>query len=420
MKYYEIKGGLPLEGEYHVKGAKNAALPILAATICKGGVHEIFGCPHIEDVVSMVEILRSLGAKVTWQEDCLVVDSRTLSETSISEDLMAKLRSSVFLMGSLLARAGCATIRKPGGCRIGKRPMDLHMRGLRDLGFQVVEDGEKITCTGRGRGGRIFLPYPSVGATENLMMAALSGNGITVIENCAKEPEIVDLQGFLCSCGYRVHGAGTSVITIVGGGWCHDAMYFIMEDRIEAATYMMALAGTGGNGILEGVREEFLFPVKQVLLNMGVRIKSYEDRMEIIGPKRGLLQSPGKVITAPYPGFPTDCQPQLLTLASVAEGETMIREEIFDNRFTHEKDLKKMGANVETYGKNAIIKGVASLKGTSVTAQDLRGGAALVLAGLMADGVTEIKDIYHIERGYEALEDGIGKLGGQIEKKEKR
>ncbi len=416
LEYYEIEGGIPLRGEYQIKGAKNAALPILAATLCKGGVHEIYGCPRIGDAAAIADILRSLGAEVSWEDNCVTVDSRNASGTVVPRELMERLRSSVFLLGSLLARAEEAVIYRPGGCRIGARPIDIHITGLQQLGFQVKEEGEKVTCCGRCRGGRVRLAYPSVGATENLMMAALSGSSLTVLENCAVEPEIEDLQGFLRSCGYRIYGAGTPNIVIEGGRGLHDAMYFIMGDRIEAATYMMALAGTGGEGILTGIESLHLASVIKVLERMGARIRNWEDRIEVRGPKQ--LQSPGLVVTQPYPGFPTDCQPQLLTLVTRAAGLTTIREEIFESRFTHKKDLQKMGAYIETCGKNAIIKGVGCLSGTQVEALDLRGGAALVLAGLMAEGTTQITGIEHIERGYEDFCGGICMLGGNIEKKQ--
>ena len=461
LEYYHIEGGVPLRGEYQVKGAKNAALPILAATVCKGGVHEIYGCPRIEDALALTQILEALGAKIRWERDCVVVDSRNVSESAVPQHLMEKLRSSVFLLGSLLARTGEATVYRPGGCKIGKRPIDIHINGLSQLGFEVMEDEEKVTCRGRCRGGRIVLPYPSVGATENLMMAALSGTADTIIENCAAEPEIVDLQGFLRSCGFQVYGAGTSTICIQGGAGRNDSMYFIMEDRIEAATYLMALAGTGGEGMLTNVHPVFLQAVLDVLERMGFRLDCYEDCIALkqpvgngmegrargsvgnmmqsgmmrggvaqdgmmqggtvgfgaAGGAAGRFKSPGIIVTAPYPGFPTDCQPQLLTLATGAEGLTTIREEIFDSRFTHKKDLMKMGANIETCGKNAIIKGMRSLQGCRTKALDLRGGAALVLAGLMAEGKTIVEDIHHIERGYEDLDGGLRSLGGRIEKR---
>ena len=410
-----MEGGIPLQGEYEIRGSKNAALPILAASVCKGGIHEIYGCPRIGDICSMVEILRHLGASVTWCDDCITVDSRVLREAAVPVQLMGKLRSSVFLLGSLLARTGEAVIYRPGGCRIGRRPIDIHIAGLKEMGFSVEEDGDCVRVKGRCRGGTVRLAYPSVGATENLMMAALAGDEYTVLENCAAEPEVADLQGFLCSCGFRVSGGGSRRIVIQGGKGCQDAMYFIMGDRIELATYMMALAGTGGDGILKGAEAEHVQPVMQVLQSMGAEIRAFEDWIWVKGC--GRLKSPGNVTTGPYPGYPTDCQPQLMSLACCAQGRTLIREEVFENRFTHKKDLMKMGANIETCGKNAIIKGVGSLWGCDTEALDLRGGAALVLAGLMAEGKTRIAGIEHIERGYEDFAEGIRSLGGNIEKK---
>ena len=423
MGIYRIEGGTPLRGEYRVRGAKNSALPVLAATFCRSGTYEIYGCPRIGDVAAMEKILQALGARTHWQGNCLIVESRGASESEVPRELMEKLRSSVFLLGSLLARFGEATIYKPGGCKIGSRPIDIHIEGLKQLGFSVEEEGERVTCRGRCKGGHVRLAYPSVGATENLMLAALSAppGCETILENCALEPEIADLQGFLCCCGYQVNGAETGTGTIrIGGGTekRHDVMYFLLEDRIEAATYMMAAAGTGGRIVLDGVRASLLQPVIKVLSAMGSQIRCFDEQIEVRGPGRGGLLSPGIVTTAPYPGFPTDCQPQLLSLATMSRGLTTIREEIFDSRFTHKKDLMNMGANIETCGKNAIIKGVDALHGTSVCAQDLRGGAALVIAALMADGVTELGGVQHIERGYEDLPATVRRLGGTLEEKQ--
>jgi len=421
---YEIRGGVKLEGEYRVKGAKNSALPVLAAALCRGGCHEIHGCPRIGDALALVEILEALGAVCRWEGDCLEIDSRSLCRTEVPRRLMSCLRSSVFLLGSLLARTGEAVIYRPGGCRIGSRPIDIHTAGLVQLGFTVEEEEEKVTCRGRCRGGRIRLSFPSVGATENLMMAALSGDQLTIIENCAMEPEIVDLQGFLRTCGFQVDGAGSPVIRVLGrdahpgGQGRSDSMYFIMEDRIEAATYLMAAAGCGGECLLRGIRGEYLEEVLAVLRRMGAVLRTYGDLIEVKGPEK--LVSPGEIITAPYPGFPTDCQPQLLSLAAAAEGVTIIREGIFENRFTHKKELVKMGANIETCGKNAIIEGIDVLRGNRVQALDLRGGAALVLAGLMAEGTTTVTDIDHIERGYQEFPEGLRQLGGRIGKRKEK
>ena len=253
MENYYIDGGVPLRGEYRIRGAKNSALPVLAATVCRGGVYEIYDCPRIGDVFAMEEILKALGARTRWERDCIIVDSRGIDEFAVPEDLMSEMRSSVFLMGSLLARCGEALIHRPGGCNIGKRPIDIHVEGLAQLGFEVEAEEERIRCKGSCCGGKITLAYPSVGATENLMMAALSGSGDTIIENCAIEPEINDLQGFLRTAGFQIFGAGTDTIFVKGAGGAktgpEEMMYFILEDRIEAATYMAAVLGTGGRAV---------------------------------------------------------------------------------------------------------------------------------------------------------------------------
>ncbi len=420
MDKYIIDGGVPLRGEYRIKGAKNSALPIMASTVCRAGIYALYDCPKIGDVFTMEKILRSLGAGTRWEDSCIIIDSRNISENKISKEMMQEMRSSVFLLGSLLTRCGEARIFKPGGCKIGERPIDIHIKGLRELGFEIETSGEEVSCKGTSTGGNFTLPYPSVGATENLIMAALAGKDDTVIKNCATEPEIVDFAAFLNTCGFQVQGAGTDRISVKAGSpLCRaERMYFIMEDRIEAATYMMGVAGTGGSATFRNIRPEFLKPVIGVLKGMGAEIKSYDNIIRVDGPER--LKSPGFVITEPYPGFPTDCQPQLLTLVTCAAGLTTIREEIFESRFTHKKELVKMGANIEICGKNAIIKGVPFLSGTEVGALDLRGGAALVLAGLMARGQTEVKNIEHISRGYEDFDKGIRSLGGFIERKTER
>ena len=416
MDCYHIQGGVPLEGEYRVKGAKNSALPVLAATVARAGIHEIHHCPRIGDVFVMEEILRSLGASTDFKGNTLTVDTRSINKTLVSREIMSKMRSSVFLVGSLLARCGEAVITKPGGCRIGKRPIDIHIDGLKQMGFRVDADGDEIRCSGRCIGGRVRLDYPSVGATENLMMAAVSGREETIIENCACEPEIVDLQGFMRTCGFDVTGAGTKRIAVRGGENIHaDTMYFIVEDRIEAATYMAAVLATGGKAVFRNIRSGLIEEVLQVYKRMGAEVRCFEDVIEISAPSS--LKSPGIVVTSPFPGFPTDCQPQLLTLCTGAKGLTTIREEVFESRFTHKKELVKMGANIEICGKNAIIKGETILRGKKVSAADLRGGAALVLAGLSAEGETVVEDINHIDRGYENIDEGLRRLGGIIERR---
>ena len=304
MESYEIEGGIPLRGEYRVKGAKNSALPILAATVCRGAVYEIYDCPRIGDVFAMEEILNSMGAKTRWEKDCIIVDSRGIIETSVPKELMAEMRSSVFLMGSLLARSDEAVIYRPGGCNIGKRPIDIHISGLEQLGFEVTVKDEEVSCRGICKGGKITLPYPSVGATENLMMAALAGESDTIIENCAVEPEIKDLQGFLRTCGFQVYGAGTDTIFVKGArgaALCErpqEVMYFILEDRIEAATYMAAVIGTGGRAVFRNIRAEYISEILKCFERMGAAVRAYENTIEVWAC--GRLKSPGMIITVSY------------------------------------------------------------------------------------------------------------------------
>ncbi len=416
MESYHICGGIPLKGEYRVKGAKNSALPIMAATACNAGVYALHGCPAIDDVLAMERILLSLGAKISHERDTVTIDSRLISNNSISAEMMRQMRSSVFMLGSLLTRCGEARICKPGGCRIGSRPIDIHIDGLRALGFCIENDGEVYSCSGSCKGGELTLPYPSVGATENLVIAALRGSGDTIIHNCAREPEIVDLAAFLQVCGFSVRGAGSGTIAVRGKGapGGSDAEYFIMEDRIEAATYMSAVLGSGGHAVFRNIRAEHMQSVLDVFGRMGAKIKVYEDTIELYASAG--LSSAGIVVTTPYPGFPTDCQPQLMSLAATAEGLTTIREEIFEGRFTHKKELVKMGANIEICGRNAIIRGVSELNGCELEAYDLRGGAALVVAALTAQGESTVRNIKHISRGYEDFDKGISSLGGRIER----
>ncbi|MFR2965102.1 MAG: UDP-N-acetylglucosamine 1-carboxyvinyltransferase [Anaerovoracaceae bacterium] len=419
LESYEIEGGIPLRGEYRVKGAKNSALPILAATVCRGAVYEIYDCPRIGDVFAMEEILNSMGAKTRWEKDCIIVDSRGIIETSVPKELMAEMRSSVFLMGSLLARSDEAVIYRPGGCNIGKRPIDIHISGLEQLGFEVTVKDEEVSCRGICKGGKITLPYPSVGATENLMMAALAGESDTIIENCAVEPEIKDLQGFLRTCGFQVYGAGTDTIFVKGArgaALCErpQEVMYSHPRRQDRGGDIWQRSSNRRPGRVQKHQSRIYIRDFEMLRKDGSRVRAYENTIEV-GLRR--LKSPGMIITQPYPGFPTDFQPQILTLSTVAKGLTTIREEVFESRFTHKNDLLKMGADIEICGKNAIIKGVEALCGAEVYARDLRGGAALVLAGLMAEGRTVVNDTFHIHRGYEDFEKGIKDLGGLIEKK---
>lgn len=415
MAKYIIHGRRKISGEFTPHGAKNAALPILAAAIMTSGESVFHRCPEISDVMVMKSILKRLGCTVTGSGDMLTVNSSGLSCCEIPENLMKKMRSSVFLAGPLLARCGRVLLSQPGGCTIGSRPIDLHLRALKKMGAEVTETEKGVLITaGRLKGADIYLDFPSVGATENIMMAATGAVGMTVIHNAAREPEVLDLQKYLVQCGAKISGAGTSRIVIEGGIALHGAEHEIIPDRIEAATYMMAAAGTGGSVILKKTDPVCLKTCCRFLRFAGCDVRKCKSEIVLTAPER--LYSIGKVRTGPYPGFPTDMQPMLTSIMSGAIGETHVEETIFENRYGFIKELLKMGADVEIFRGIAIIKGKEILHGSHVRAKDLRGGAALVLAGLMADGETVIDDVEYIERGYCRFPDELRKLGGTIER----
>ncbi|MEG1163261.1 MAG: UDP-N-acetylglucosamine 1-carboxyvinyltransferase [Anaerovoracaceae bacterium] len=415
MESYHIQGGSPIEGTYSAKGAKNAALPIFAATIAVPGIHHLSNCPNISDLSSMYCILKELGATIIKDGSTVTVDSTKVDSYKVPTKLMKEMRSSVFLMGALLSRCGEASICKPGGCKIGKRPIDIHITALEQLGYKMIGDDESINFKKEHLNpGIINLPFPSVGATENIILASIHMNGIVTIKNCAKEPEIVDLVQFLNKCGAQIIGAGTGTIYIVGTANLYSADYDIMGDRIEAATYLMAAAGTKGCLEVNHINPRYLMPVTTALEKMGCKIIKTENKIVLQGPEK--LKSCGQITTGPYSQYPTDCQPQLMSLCSVAKGKSVITETIFENRFAHGIELNKMGGNIEISQKNAIINGVDFLHGENVESKDLRGGAALIIAGLMAEGETNICGIQHICRGYEDIDKNLKKLGGKIER----
>ena len=413
MDCYHIQGGVPLGGEYRIKGAKNSALPVLAAAVARPGIHEIHDCPRIDDVFVMEEILQSLGASTRFEGNCLMADTRNIDNTQVPREVMSRMRSSVFLMGSLLARCGEATITRPGGCRIGRRPIDIHIEGLKQMGFEVEISDEEIKARGRCRGGRVRLPYPSVGATENVLMAASLAEGITIVENAAEEPEIVDLANYLNKMGAKIRGAGTDTIRIEGVKELHGAEYTIIPDRIEAGTYMIAAAMTGGDIIVENVLPEHQKPLIAKLREAGALVEEDIDKVRVVGK---LPLKPVAIKTLPYPGFPTDMQAQMMAMMVIAEGRSKVTETVFENRFMHVVELNRMGANITTEGRSAVVEGPSQLTGCDVRATDLRAGAAMILAGLVAEGVTRIGDIYHIDRGYENIVDKLRNLGAEIER----
>ena len=415
-KYY-IRGGKPLSGKVRISGAKNAVLPVLAASVMTGGENVFYGCPEISDAESMLKILGSLGCKVHRCGEKVSVDASGMTDCRIPEELMKEMRSSVFLAGSLLARCGEAVISNPGGCDIGARPIDIHIDGLTKLGARVEQTEDRIIIKAeRLKGTDIYLPYPSVGATENLMMAAMAAEGITRLHNSAREPEICALQEYINKCGGRVRGAGSSLIEIEGGRRLRGCELCMIPDRIEAGTYLLAALGTGGEIELEGIGREPLGPLIDILEEGGFDVEW--GRTFICAKASGDEHICRRIDTAPYPGFPTDLQPQMTAFLTRYGAGSTVTENIFEKRLEYAKQLKKMGAHIEICEKQVIIKDNNILCGTSVSAEDLRGGAALMIAGFMADGETVIGGTKYIKRGYGRLIEKIRVLGGEIREDE--
>lgn len=415
-----INSNGPLKGEVTISGAKNSALPILAA--CVLGTEEIIldGVPELKDVEIMVEVLKHLGSKVEYlNTNSLRIDSSGINTTETPYELMDKMRASFVVMGPLLSRFHAAHTRAPGGCNIGSRPIDLHLKGFEALGAinRVNNDEIAIEAKGGLTGTEIYLDFPSVGATQNIMMAASLAEGKTILENAAKEPEIVDLASFLSKMGANIKGAGTSTIVIEGVEKLTGTRHTIIPDRIEAATYMTAAAMTRGEVTINNVIGSHIRPVIAKLVEMGVYVHEIEDEDRIIVKAPNRLKSTN-IQTLPYPGFPTDAQAQFMALMTVCEGESRIQETVFENRFMHVEELMKMGAVIATSGNRATIAGVEKLHGADVKATDLRAGAALVMAGLFAKGTTRVFDIYHIDRGYSNIVEKLSKLGADIKRVE--
>lgn len=413
MSKIVVNGGKALSGTVEIHGAKNAVLPILAATVMAGGVYAIHNCPRLSDVETTSEILRELGAKVTREGDTLIVDTSGEMESFIPERLMRKLRSSIVFMGAVLARKKEAKISAPGGCELGPRPIDLHIKALKELGADIKEEHGYLVCRAKDlKGKEIHLDIPSVGATENIMLAACSAKGVTVISNAAREPEIEDLALFLNSMGACVKGAGTSTVTICGQCELHSSEHTVMPDRIVAATYLCAAAATGGEVTVKNVCAEHLSAVIAVLSDCGCEIEKKKDEVRLLAPP--VIKSPGSIKTMPYPGFPTDAQSLFLALLAKSEGTTLITETIFESRFKAAGELLRMGAKISVDSRIAAVVGMEKLSGACVKAEDLRGGAALVVAALSAEGKTEINSPEFIYRGYENLEENLRALGADI------
>ena len=413
MSYLMIGGGRPLHGRIAVQCAKNSVLPVLAAALLAGDTCRIAACPRLSDVETAAEILRHLGCTAQWDGGDLLVDTTHISRCDIPEELMRKMRSSVIFLGAILSRCGQAELSYPGGCELGPRPIDLHLTALRTLGAEINEIGGSLLCrANRLRGADIVLTLPSVGATENAILAACGAEGTTVIANAAREPEIADLQDFLQKLGVEIHGAGTSAITVQGKGTLHGCTHRCIGDRIAASTYLCAAAAAGGQVTLSGIDYRHLATVTTALHQAGCRLQCDDDTITL--ESSGRLRAIAPVRTSPYPGFPTDAQPLLMAALLRSEGATMFVENMFESRYRHVPELLRMGAEIRLEGRVAVVCGVTDLHGAAVRSADLRGGAALVIAGLQAQGVTQIHNMHHIQRGYQDIAGDLAALGAEV------
>jgi UDP-N-acetylglucosamine 1-carboxyvinyltransferase len=409
-----VTGGVPLRGDVRISGAKNAALPVLVASLLTGGTLRINNVPHLQDITTAMSLLGLMGVRLVVDEKMSIeADAREIASIRAPYDLVKTMRASILVLGPLVARFGEAEVSMPGGCAIGSRPVNLHIKGLQAMGAEIaIEEGYIKARARRLKGARIFMDMVSVTGTENLMMAAALANGTSVIENAAREPEVVDLANCLNAMGARVVGAGTDTITIEGVQELHGAEHTVIPDRIETGTYLVAGALTGGNVRLRNTDPVPVESVLEKLHEAGAAIETGKDwiRVDMTGRK---LKSVN-IRTAPYPAFPTDMQAQFVVLNAVAEGVGTVVETVFENRFMHVQELQRMGANIELQGNTAVIKGVPALHGAPVMATDLRASASLALAGLVAEGDTVVDRIYHIDRGYECIEEKLAGLGARI------
>ncbi|MBP2635140.1 MAG: murA1 [Firmicutes bacterium] len=411
MEKFIVRGEVQLCGNVRVSGAKNATLPIMAATLLCSGISVIHDVPYLRDIQAMQDILTLLGAKICRQDHTMLIDTSNVCKAEIPEHLMREMRASVFLMGPLLGRFRKVRLSYPGGCAIGPRPINLHIKALEKIGAIVDESyGFIVAEAAELTGGEVNFDFPSVGATENAMMAAALAKGTTIIRNAAREPEIVDLQVVLNKMGAKISGAGTDTIRIDGVSRLFPAEHTVMSDRIEAGTFLMAGVITRGDIVVENIIPEYLFSVTDKLQDIGAQITAGSDYIRVkAGELRGV-----DIKTLPYPGFPTDLQAPMLSVVTIAKGTSIITETIFENRFKHVDELTRMGAKIKVEGRTAIIRGVQKLTGAIVAAPDLRAGSALVLAALAAEGTSEIEQVYHIERGYENIDKKLHALGANI------
>ncbi len=415
MKQYIIKGGRPLQGEVQIGGAKNAALGIIVAAIMADEPVLIENLPEVDDVKVLLDAIEGIGAVVERIDEHTVrINGAVINDVNVDDEYIRKIRGSYYLVGALLGKYKKAVVALPGGCQIGSRPIDQHLKGFEQLGATVTIHNGKIDAYAEALiGSHIYLDCPSVGATINIMMASCMAEGKTIIENPAKEPHIVDVANFLNSMGANIKGAGTDTIRIRGVERLHGSEYSIIPDQIEAGTYMIAAAATGGDVYIRNVIPKHLEAITAKLIEIGAKVEEYDDCVRVHSNGR---MGYANVKTMPYPGFPTDMQPQMVTLLALSEGVSIVTETIFETRFKYISELRRMGSNINVEGNAAIITGVEGFTGATVSAPDLRAGAALVIAGLVADGFTTVEQIQYIERGYENFEDKIRGLGGFIEK----
>lgn len=412
MSKFIIQGGKKLEGEIKISGSKNAALPIIAATVLNAGTTTLYNVPDIQDVNTMFEILKKIGATIKRKNNKIIINTNKVHTYEIPDDLMRQMRSSVILAGALIGKYHKAKFSCPGGCDIGSRPIDLHLKGFEKLGVDIKEEYGEIYCnTEKIVGTQIHLDLPSVGATENIILASCLGEGTTVITNAAREPEIEDMIKYLNKMGAKINGAGTDKVEIIGVKRLAEVSYNIMPDRIEAGTYLVAGAITSGDIKLLNVNSFHIEPILNKLEEANCKLNINKDEIEIIAPKR--VKSVD-IKTMPYPGFPTDMQSIFGALLITAKGTSVITENIFESRYKYAQELIRMGAKINVEGRTAIIKGTKKIQGTNVVATDLRGGAALVMAGLYAKGITQIDNIHYILRGYEKIDEKLKKLGAKI------
>ncbi len=416
MDKLQIKGGVPLEGEVKISGSKNATLPILAGAILAAEPVTVGNVPHLKDVTTTIQLLARMGATVTIDERSRIeVDGSTIKDTVAPYELVKTMRASILVLGPLVARFGKADVSLPGGCAIGARPVNIHVAGLQAMGADITIEGGYIRArAGRLKGARLVLDTVTVTGTENLMMAATLADGETVIENAAREPEVIDLANFLITMGAKIQGAGTDKIVIQGVEKLHGTQYEVLPDRIEAGTYLVAGAITRGHVRIKNTRPDHLDAVLGKLVDAGAKVGMGDNWIEV--DMRGKRPRAVDVRTAPYPAFPTDMQAQFAALNTVADGVGTVIETIFENRFMHMLEMRRLGAEIRLEGNTAIIRGVERLTGAPVMATDLRASASLVLAGLVAEGRTDVERIYHIDRGYEAIEEKLAQLGAQIKR----